>query len=226
MLPESDPAVCFERRHAAQEPLYSKWGTLHLNVSVTSGQPAWTALRNAREDRLGESRLPSRCRRRRAGPSSWHVRGIMTRRQATSWRLAKWRRSWRGLNVASVRVCDWYEIRGRLAMCEWLKLRALCWSFNSRFRIETGRITNAATSSASSIGMNPKAVELQARTQRFALAVIKFCEGVPRTLTSENILDQLLDSAGATRQQLPGNLPRQESRRLHLQDRRRRGGSR
>jgi hypothetical protein len=28
--------------------------------------------------------------------------------------------------------------------------------------------------------MNPKAVELQARTRRFAAAVIKSCEGLPK----------------------------------------------
>ena len=50
----------------------------------------------------------------------------------------------------------------------------------------------------SRIGMNPKAVELQARTQRFATAVIKFCEGVPRNTATQTITEQLIDSAGST----------------------------
>jgi four helix bundle protein len=48
------------------------------------------------------------------------------------------------------------------------------------------------------IGMNPKAVELQARTQRFATAVIRFCEGLPKNQAAQKIADQLLDSAGST----------------------------
>lgn len=46
--------------------------------------------------------------------------------------------------------------------------------------------------------MNPKAVELQARTQRFATAVIKFCEGVPRNTATQKLTEQLIDSAGST----------------------------
>ena len=46
--------------------------------------------------------------------------------------------------------------------------------------------------------MNPKAVELQARTQRFATAVIRFCEGLPKNQVTQKIVDQLLDSAGST----------------------------
>jgi len=46
--------------------------------------------------------------------------------------------------------------------------------------------------------MNPKAVELQARTQKFATAVIKFCEGLPKDAATQTIVDQLLDSSGST----------------------------
>jgi four helix bundle protein len=46
--------------------------------------------------------------------------------------------------------------------------------------------------------MNPKAVELQARTQNFATAVIKFCEGLPTDAATQKIVDQLLDSSGST----------------------------
>jgi four helix bundle protein len=46
--------------------------------------------------------------------------------------------------------------------------------------------------------MNQKAIELQARTHRFATAVISFCERLPRNMASQNIIDQLLDSAGST----------------------------
>ena len=47
-------------------------------------------------------------------------------------------------------------------------------------------------------GMNPKALELQERTRRFATAVIKFCEGLPRDTATQKIVEQLLDSAGST----------------------------
>ena len=47
-------------------------------------------------------------------------------------------------------------------------------------------------------GMNPKALELQARTQRFATAVIKFCETLPDDQATQTIVGQLLDSAGST----------------------------
>ena len=46
--------------------------------------------------------------------------------------------------------------------------------------------------------MNPKAVELQARTQRFATAVIRFCDRLPKDLATQKIVGQLLDSAGST----------------------------
>jgi four helix bundle protein len=46
--------------------------------------------------------------------------------------------------------------------------------------------------------MNPKAVELQARTQKFATAVIKFCERLPKDAATQKIVDQLLDSSGST----------------------------
>jgi four helix bundle protein len=48
------------------------------------------------------------------------------------------------------------------------------------------------------MAMNPKAIELQARTHRFATAVIKFCEGLPKSPASQKIVDQLLDSSGST----------------------------
>jgi len=46
--------------------------------------------------------------------------------------------------------------------------------------------------------MNPKAIELQARTQRFAAAVIIFCEALPDTHATREIIPQLIDSAGST----------------------------
>ena len=46
--------------------------------------------------------------------------------------------------------------------------------------------------------MNEKALELQARTRRFATAVIKFCERLPNNMASQKIADQLLDSSGST----------------------------
>jgi four helix bundle protein len=46
--------------------------------------------------------------------------------------------------------------------------------------------------------MNPKAVELQARSQRFATAVIKFCEALPKNPVAQQIAKQLVDSAGST----------------------------
>jgi four helix bundle protein len=46
--------------------------------------------------------------------------------------------------------------------------------------------------------MHPKALELQARTHRFATAVIKFCEHLPRNPATQSIAGQLLDSAGST----------------------------
>jgi four helix bundle protein len=46
--------------------------------------------------------------------------------------------------------------------------------------------------------LNPRALELQARTQRFAKAVIKFCDGLPGDMATHKIVSQLLDSAGST----------------------------
>jgi four helix bundle protein len=46
--------------------------------------------------------------------------------------------------------------------------------------------------------MNAKALELQARTQKFAADVISFCERLPNDQATRKIVDQLLDSAGAT----------------------------
>ena len=46
--------------------------------------------------------------------------------------------------------------------------------------------------------MNPKAVELQARTQRFATAVIRFCERLGKDVATQKIVGQLLDSSGST----------------------------
>ena len=47
-------------------------------------------------------------------------------------------------------------------------------------------------------GMNPKAVELQKRTRKFAADVIAFCESLPQKPAVRMIVGQLLDSAGAT----------------------------
>jgi four helix bundle protein len=46
--------------------------------------------------------------------------------------------------------------------------------------------------------MNPKALELQARTQKFATAVIKFCQRLPQDPATQKIVSQLLDSSGST----------------------------
>jgi four helix bundle protein len=46
--------------------------------------------------------------------------------------------------------------------------------------------------------MNPKALELQARTQRFAKAVFGFCDTLQKDLATQKIVGQLLDSAGST----------------------------
>jgi len=46
--------------------------------------------------------------------------------------------------------------------------------------------------------MNEKALELQARTHKFATAVIKFCERLPNNMAAQKIADQLLDSSGST----------------------------
>jgi four helix bundle protein len=46
--------------------------------------------------------------------------------------------------------------------------------------------------------MNPKALELQARTQRFATTVIKFCQRLPHDAATQRVVGQLLDSSGST----------------------------
>jgi four helix bundle protein len=46
--------------------------------------------------------------------------------------------------------------------------------------------------------MNPKALQLQERTQRFASLVIAFCETLSRDPACRQIVDQLTDAAGAT----------------------------
>jgi len=46
--------------------------------------------------------------------------------------------------------------------------------------------------------MNPKTIELQDRTRRFAASVIAFCESLSCGLAAQRILMQLIDSAGAT----------------------------
>src|SRR5258708_24747293 len=46
--------------------------------------------------------------------------------------------------------------------------------------------------------INAKAIELQARTQRFATAVIKFCQRLPQDAATQKIVSQLLDSSGST----------------------------
>jgi four helix bundle protein len=46
--------------------------------------------------------------------------------------------------------------------------------------------------------MNPKTVELQNRTRRFAASVIAFCERLSCAPAAQRILMQLIDSAGGT----------------------------
>jgi four helix bundle protein len=46
-------------------------------------------------------------------------------------------------------------------------------------------------------GVNPKTVELQARTRRFAASVIAFCEQLPRNVACQRITPQLIDAANA-----------------------------
>lgn len=48
------------------------------------------------------------------------------------------------------------------------------------------------------VAMNPQAIELQARTQRFATAVIKFCQRLGHDVATQKIVGQLLDSSGST----------------------------
>jgi four helix bundle protein len=47
-------------------------------------------------------------------------------------------------------------------------------------------------------GMNPRTVELQARTRRFAASVIAFCEQLSHNVACQRIVPQLIDSANAT----------------------------
>jgi len=47
-------------------------------------------------------------------------------------------------------------------------------------------------------GMNPKALELQERTQKFAAQIIRSCERLPEDTVCRQIVEQLTDSAGAT----------------------------
>jgi four helix bundle protein len=46
--------------------------------------------------------------------------------------------------------------------------------------------------------MNEKTLLLQARTHKFATAVIKFCESLPLNPAAQRISNQLIDSAGST----------------------------
>jgi four helix bundle protein len=76
-----------------------------------------------------------------------------------------------------------------------LKLRRLL-SSSETYPGNTRNFTGARN--ATSADVNPKAVELQERTSRFATAVIKFCERLPKDVATRKIVDQLLDSAGST----------------------------
>ena len=46
--------------------------------------------------------------------------------------------------------------------------------------------------------MHPKTIELQARTRKFAAAVLTFCDGLPKDGSTQRIVLQLVDSSGAT----------------------------
>ena len=46
--------------------------------------------------------------------------------------------------------------------------------------------------------MNDKTRQLQARTHRFYLSVIKLVESLPSNIVTERVIPQLLDSAGST----------------------------
>ena len=46
--------------------------------------------------------------------------------------------------------------------------------------------------------MNPRALELQQRTQKFATEVIKFCQTLTNDAICQEIVEQLSDAAGAT----------------------------
>ena len=46
--------------------------------------------------------------------------------------------------------------------------------------------------------MHPKTIALQARTQKFAADVIKFCDTLPQDTATQRIVSQLVDSSGAT----------------------------
>jgi four helix bundle protein len=56
----------------------------------------------------------------------------------------------------------------------------------------------AGIPNAACLVMNAKAIELQERTRRFASAIIKFCEQLPKDPAARKIVDQLLDSSGST----------------------------
>jgi four helix bundle protein len=46
--------------------------------------------------------------------------------------------------------------------------------------------------------VHPKAIALQARTQKFAAAVITVCDGLPKDSATQRVVLQLVDSSGAT----------------------------
>ena len=48
------------------------------------------------------------------------------------------------------------------------------------------------------LDMNAKTRQLQARTQRFYLQVVKLVEALPSSVVTERVIPQLLDSAGST----------------------------
>jgi hypothetical protein len=62
-------------------------------------------------------------------------------------------------------------------------------------------------------GVNPKTVELQARTRRFAASVIAFCEQLPRNVACQRITAQLIDAANAADSNYRGACKRQSPNR-------------
>jgi four helix bundle protein len=46
--------------------------------------------------------------------------------------------------------------------------------------------------------MHPKALALQARTQKFVADVVKLCDALPKDTATQRIVSQLVDSSGAT----------------------------
>jgi four helix bundle protein len=46
--------------------------------------------------------------------------------------------------------------------------------------------------------MHPKTIALQARTQKFAVDVIRLCDTLPKDAGTQSIVSQLVDAAGAT----------------------------